>query len=1173
MNKTELIVFNYKQTYNEAFQDTYLAPSSYGLVLGLEFSGDVSNIYQVGQVITIDKTNKTINSWADGQAFIVGIEPSGLFPPPGVTVFTNRPLQSPITFSSGEDGIIISEGLNNEYEIYESLDLSDNEPFPLNYNIADIREPEKRNAFFSKTITLPGTKKNNIFFNNIFEVGADSSFDPRKKVRCVVYTEGLEQLNGILQLTSIKRDDYNNISYEVNLQGQLGNIFAEIGEGKLCELGFQEYNHPYVVSAATRSWDTDVKKNGTNYVNWTTGNTQTFIDCLYNNGKLDLLYATPHNYQVGESIFVDKADPTVNHIYNGTAIITDVPNSTTISINRGFGVSTVNESGTTYSICPTGEGYVYGLFEYDGGSAEVIPGGGRKNGWTIEDLYPQLYTKTIVDKIFETIGYTYESEFFNSCFFKRLVVPFTGEYYEKSTLQIQEQEFRAGKTGTTNYNFPMFSTSNSINTLQYNTDFSSSTNPDLYDNNNNYNLSTFRFVSQYNTTMSFQMDLAFQVGVLPFATTPIGFPGYWLWTTIFPDGGDIELGKISHRFVLYRKRNGVLDILNEQIYDWYAGAVDESGIPIPNQQTLIPPLSSGGYLSPTYNITLQANDIDIQIGDEVFPVVFISVSNPTIQSIDANWLTYKDPSIVNQSGPTYTTNQTRFIFRPEGSRFFNSISSNSLREGDTFDFTKFFDCEYKQSDFLLGLIKMFNLYIDDVKGETNKVRIEPRNEYYSQGVRKNWTNKLDISKSFEIIPLGDVLSKDYEFTYKEDADFYNEDYKTKTNKVYANKEFTIVNEFIKDKTTTEVIFSPSPQILNSFNFLSYCRLRKQETNNETGTAVYSRLKANPRILYYGGLLSYAGWDLVNSSAVNRSKFFFGQAIPTTVLSTYEYYPYVGMLDHPLFSYKNLWFGNPVFTYYFINYTSNNNLFNFYHKNYYEEISSKNSKLIKGSFYLNAKDIFELDFRNTIYIDGQYYRLNKIIDYNPLNNAATQVELFKVEDVLLFQQEERKTTNVGNGNGDDPFDDTDIKDPFGQQTIPLDKNVFNVVGRNNFVSSKNENLNIIGDDNKVFDDGYNVNIIGGSQNVVGANARNVTIIGTDGVTVNRSNTTIINGVVYQNGVLISPMNVIDAGRDEVYNLNSSTTTNIFDANEDIVQTIGSSLNNNAIDASLDISYEV
>jgi hypothetical protein len=44
MNKSELIVFRYKEAADLDFQDTYLASSSYGLKLGLEFSGDPTNV-------------------------------------------------------------------------------------------------------------------------------------------------------------------------------------------------------------------------------------------------------------------------------------------------------------------------------------------------------------------------------------------------------------------------------------------------------------------------------------------------------------------------------------------------------------------------------------------------------------------------------------------------------------------------------------------------------------------------------------------------------------------------------------------------------------------------------------------------------------------------------------------------------------------------------------------------------------------------------------------------------------------------------------------------------------------------------------------------------------------------------------------------------------------------
>jgi hypothetical protein len=53
MNKSELIVFRYKEAADLDFQDTYLASSSYGLKLGLEFSGDPTNVIQVVLLLLI----------------------------------------------------------------------------------------------------------------------------------------------------------------------------------------------------------------------------------------------------------------------------------------------------------------------------------------------------------------------------------------------------------------------------------------------------------------------------------------------------------------------------------------------------------------------------------------------------------------------------------------------------------------------------------------------------------------------------------------------------------------------------------------------------------------------------------------------------------------------------------------------------------------------------------------------------------------------------------------------------------------------------------------------------------------------------------------------------------------------------------------------------------------
>jgi hypothetical protein len=50
------------------------------------------------------------------------------------------------------------------------------------------------------------------------------------------------------------------------------------------------------------------------------------------------------------------------------------------------------------------------------------------------------------------------------------------------------------------------------------------------------------------------------------------------------------------------------------------------------------------------------------------------------------------------------------------------------------------------------------------------------------------------------------------------------------------------------------------------------------------------------------------------------------------------------------------------------------------------------------FKLNEVDIYSLDFSKLIYIEGTLWRLNRIIDFNPLSEAPTAVELLKVMEL-------------------------------------------------------------------------------------------------------------------------------------------------------------------------------
>jgi len=1138
---TELIVFKYDTDASFEFQDTYLAASAYGSKLGLEFSGDITNTLYVGQTITIDKTNKTINPWIDGVTTIIAIEASSIYPPPGNLVFTNTNLVSP-TFTANENGIIKFSGDNLAYEFYESLDLKNDGAFPLTFSIADIRNPDKRNSSFSKTITLPGTKKNNIFFGSIFEVGIDDTFDVTKKVQAVVYQQGLEQLNGVLQLKKITRDDFNNISYEIVLFGQLANIFYNLGDLKLCDLNFDEYDHTYSYLFIRDSWNSAIIKNGNEYVNFTTGYTTTFTDTEFLEGKVVLITDGAHSFNIGDTVWVEKDDDSINPTYNGMSTIIQIPASDKIMINKLWGSSSVLESGTVYVKNTTGEGYVYPFIEYGNNSLA---------GNTINRANPLLnlaiYTKTVVDKIFQAANFTYNSEFFESPYFKRLILPYVGEYYPKTTLAIQTQEFRAGITGGT-YVYSKAVQNAPLNNILnvYLGDTSGSTFPDLYDNNNNYNANYFagalpspRFISLYNTEQKFIVDFNFRIQLLPAA----GNPSVGYWEYVSNDG--LNWGNVDVTLELIRANADGETVIATNLLSF-----STLGIQIPTFTN--DPL---GYISPYLYGNLTSSPLLLSPGDNVYPRITLdNTRNLSGSNLRENAF-YKNGAIVRILVDENTSSGL-------SSRFYNVVTSNKIFLDDPISLNKLLPCDIKCSDFLMGLVKLFNLYIDEEKGITNRLRVEPRDDYYAAGELLDYTNKLDISKSIDITPLSELTSKDFEFTYKSDSDYWNQNYTDALTQVYGYKKVTTDNDFVKGSTKIETIFSPSPQVEYAGTGLSLVEIKK--VTEQDGVPVDNNTKANLRILYYGGLKTYSAY---NTQFNNIFKFRYpsGSTISTNTIQ--RYYPYAGMEDDGYVSYTSLGYGLPLTNQYFRPVMSNGTLYNRYWGRYIFEIANKNSKSVSCNIYLTPEDIFKLDFRNTFYINGIYYRLNKISDYNPLNNNTTKCEFIKVEDTISFITEVKNLTN-GNDGG---FEDSDDDLPKNN-LMPLRNTQGRNIGSNNTISNETYTVLVNGNDNNIFQNSNNISILGGNNNIIFGGLDNVTIIGTNNITVRDSNTTVINGNVTKDGIILPSMNVNEGGLDIVYSLSSSLTTNIWDAGEDVVINIGSNEVNNSIDGSLDIVYE-
>jgi len=134
-----------------------------------------------------------------------------------------------------------------------SVPFAEQIPVSINYNIADVREPDKFKSSWSKTISLPESNALNILFENVFEVNSvTNTFNKNKKTKVKYFVDDIVNLEGDLQLLKITINADNLKTYECALKGEGASFFGDIGEYYITgnpdsanDLDFSAYDHTY----------------------------------------------------------------------------------------------------------------------------------------------------------------------------------------------------------------------------------------------------------------------------------------------------------------------------------------------------------------------------------------------------------------------------------------------------------------------------------------------------------------------------------------------------------------------------------------------------------------------------------------------------------------------------------------------------------------------------------------------------------------------------------------------------------------------------------------------------------------------------------------------------------------------------------------------------------------
>lgn len=405
--------------------------------------------------------------------------------------------------------------------------------------------------------------------------------------------------------------------------------------------------------------------------------------------------------------------------------------------------------------------------------------------------------------------------------------------------------------------------------------------------------------------------------------------------------------------------------------------------------------TTGEFVLIKNSAVIASQSVGVGSSYNTFTVTF-ELENQTISNSDSLALYFRPGS----TSMTYTLN----IYG--GSLTINTDASQlvPINYGEAISINSTLPKGVFQKDFFASIVKMFNMYVVEDRNISNHLIIKPYIEFYdfdgqsllafddfnsllkvnnqdylllSDGTIQyiDWTYKVDRSKPFKIKPMSELNGRYFEFKYKNDADYYNDQYQKKYSQSYGTRIEDSGYDFAKDKQTAEIIFAPTPLVGYNGEDKVFSTIFKLNNNVEDVTEHVIRILQAKKIT---GVTSYA----VKNGG--------------TTLANLTTYGYAGHLDDPDAPEADLNFSTPSEIYFDVNTDyPTANLFNAYWSEYMAEITDKDSKLLNAFVYLKAKDIYSLDFSKLIMIDGALWRLNNVQDYNPMDVDTTKAEFLKV----------------------------------------------------------------------------------------------------------------------------------------------------------------------------------
>ena len=569
--------------------------------------------------------------------------------------------------------------------------------------------------------------------------------------------------------------------------------------------------------------------------------------------------------------------------------------------------------------------------------------GAQAESFRLDEMTPCVFVKEVWDRLFEMHGFSYESTFLNSDRFKRLLYPHTDRWMYRDDADLASARSLVGGSTVVSLTVNKYDADHdewAIATYKGDAAHTDQGSGEAFDNATGYYTAAESGWYSLKTAVPWRVSFSSVSG------------------TIRASGSKIRV--VAN---VIKKAGTSLST---------AAQITSAEIPVGNDTF------DNNLIKDLHTLETSRDGIFLNAGEQMYVTLYLWVKTRDDNGV---WL-WKDASTGTNVDVTFTFGG----YEPVAGSLIRYLYEFEPRvsENSTVPMSSILH-KIKQSDFVNSIVKAFNLYVEPVGA--NRFRIEPRDAYYALGTTAvDWTDRLDRSQETVVEGAADLRRRPVVMRYDEDSDFFNECYADSTGKKYG--EYVGNSGSSGEEYEVKLSFAATPGgRLCDERTMQVPKIFKLDADGH----VEEDARFKPRLLYWNGWsypsepsdrfvmrslnghsMTYSGWP-----AAGHFDAYYGNDAFDLNFGSCQWY----------------WYDLPVG-----DWSTWNNLFNYYWLKYVTELSDPDTKKLTARFRLTPRDVSTIRMYSPILVDGVYYRINRINSFK--KGELTEVELINMNDVYV-----------------------------------------------------------------------------------------------------------------------------------------------------------------------------